>query len=126
TARPPGPASTSPTPRRRRKPRPRRARPCAARRSRPRPPPPRRPKSWPRRRAFVLPSPSTRRAHRRYRPLMADATPAPTVLLPETEVAAVVADLARRVAPHVDDETAAVVLLTGGLWFAADLTRALS
>lgn len=57
---------------------------------------------------------------------MADATPAPTVLLPETEVAAVVADLARRVAPHVDDETVAVVLLTGGLWFAADLTRALS
>ncbi len=57
---------------------------------------------------------------------MADATPAPTVLLPETEVAAVVADLARRVAPHVDDQTVAVVLLTGGLWFAADLTRALS
>ena len=57
---------------------------------------------------------------------MAEAPPSPTVLLPEAEVARVVAELARRVAPHVDDETVAVVLLTGGLWFAADLTRALS
>lgn len=57
---------------------------------------------------------------------MAEAPPSPTVLLPEIEVARVVADLAARVAHHVDDETVAVVLLTGGLWFAADLTRALS
>ena len=56
---------------------------------------------------------------------MAD-TPTPTVLLPEVEVARIVADLARRIAPVTDDETVAAVLLTGGLWFAADLTRALS
>jgi len=51
---------------------------------------------------------------------------APSVLLDQAGVAAVVEDLARRIAPHVDDETVAVVLLTGGLWFAADLTRALA
>ena len=56
---------------------------------------------------------------------MAD-TPTPTVLLPEAEVARVVAELAARIAPVIDDETVAAVLLTGGLWFAADLTRALS
>ena len=37
-----------------------------------------------------------------------------------------VEELAQRIAPHVNDETVAVVLLTGGLWFAADLTRALA
>lgn len=52
--------------------------------------------------------------------------PAPSVLLDQAGVAAVVEDLAQRIAPHVDDETVAVVLLTGGLWFAADLTRALA
>lgn len=52
--------------------------------------------------------------------------PAPSVLLDQAGVAAVVEDMARRIAPHVDDETVAVVLLTGGLWFAADLTRALA
>jgi hypoxanthine phosphoribosyltransferase len=59
---------------------------------------------------------------------MADASsPAePTILLPEAEVARVVAEMAARIAPVIDDETVAVVLLTGGLWFAADLTRALS
>ncbi|MGA0546461.1 phosphoribosyltransferase [Brevundimonas sp. VNH65] len=56
---------------------------------------------------------------------MADA-PSPAVLLPETEVARVVAEMAARIAPVIDDDTVAVVLLTGGLWFAADLTRALS
>ena len=56
---------------------------------------------------------------------MAD-TPTPTVLLPEAEVAWVVAELAARIAPVIDDDTVAAVLLTGGLWFAADLTRALS
>ena len=56
---------------------------------------------------------------------MAD-TPTPTVLLPEVEVARIVADLASRIAPVTDDDTVAAVLLTGGLWFAADLTRALS
>ncbi|MNJ31741.1 Hypoxanthine phosphoribosyltransferase [compost metagenome] len=59
---------------------------------------------------------------------MADTLPtlAPTVLLSQAEIEAVVADLARRIAPVVDDETVAAVLLTGGLWFAADLTRALA
>jgi hypoxanthine phosphoribosyltransferase len=57
---------------------------------------------------------------------MAEPSPTPTILLPEAEVARVVADLAARIAPVIDDETVAAVLLTGGLWFAADLTRALS
>lgn len=57
---------------------------------------------------------------------MADPQATPTVLLPEAEVARVVDDLARRIAPTIDDETVAAVLLTGGLWFAADLTRALA
>jgi len=52
--------------------------------------------------------------------------PTPTVLLAEAEVAERVTALAARIAPHVDDETVAVCLLTGGLWFCADLTRALS
>jgi len=56
---------------------------------------------------------------------MSDA-PVPVVLLTEAEIAAKVADLARQIAPRIDDETVAVCLLTGGLWFAADLTRALS
>ena len=51
---------------------------------------------------------------------------APAVLLSETEIAARVEALARIVAPRTDDETVAVCLLTGGLWFCADLTRALS
>jgi hypoxanthine phosphoribosyltransferase len=50
----------------------------------------------------------------------------PSVLIPETEVAARVAALAARIAPRLDDEAVAVCLLTGGLWFAADLTRALA
>lgn len=54
------------------------------------------------------------------------ADPRPVVLLPEAEIARRVDELARRIAPVTDDETVAAVLLTGGLWFAADLTRALS
>jgi hypoxanthine phosphoribosyltransferase len=50
----------------------------------------------------------------------------PSVLISETEVAARVAALAARIAPRLDDEAVAVCLLTGGLWFAADLTRALA
>ena len=50
----------------------------------------------------------------------------PVVLLPEAEIAARVDAAARAIAPHVDDQTVAVCLLTGGLWFCADLTRALS
>lgn len=51
---------------------------------------------------------------------------APEVLLSEAEIARVVAELAAQIAPVTTDETVATVLLTGGLWFAADLTRALS
>lgn len=47
------------------------------------------------------------------------------VLLSEPDVAAAVAALAEKIAPAIDDETVCVCLLTGGLWFAADLTRAL-
>ncbi|SFS38724.1 phosphoribosyltransferase [Brevundimonas viscosa] len=57
---------------------------------------------------------------------MADAHPTPTVLLPEAEVLRIVDELAARIAPAIDDDTVAAVLLTGGLWFAADLTRALA
>ncbi len=55
---------------------------------------------------------------------MTDKTP--VVLLPEAEVAQRVDELAQRLAPQIDDSTVAVCLLTGGLWFCADLTRALS
>ena len=48
------------------------------------------------------------------------------VLLPEAEVASRVAGLAAQIAPHVADDAVAVCLLTGGLWFAADMTRALA
>ena len=34
--------------------------------------------------------------------------------------------LALKIAPRIDDETVAVCLLTGGLWFCADLMRALA
>lgn len=49
-----------------------------------------------------------------------------TELLSETEIAARVDRLALEIAPRVTDDTIAVCLLTGALWFAADLTRALS
>jgi hypoxanthine phosphoribosyltransferase len=48
------------------------------------------------------------------------------ILLSEEEVGAAVTALAERIAPAIDDETAIICLLTGGLWFAADLTRALA
>jgi hypoxanthine phosphoribosyltransferase len=51
---------------------------------------------------------------------------APKVLVSEAEIAERVAEVAARIAPRIDDETVVVCLLTGGLWFAADLTRALS
>lgn len=50
----------------------------------------------------------------------------PVVLLSEAEVAQRVAALAELIAPRTDDDTVAVCLLTGGIWFAADLTRALA
>ena len=48
------------------------------------------------------------------------------ILLSAAEVAARVETLAERLAPELDDDTVAVCLLTGGLWFTADLTRALA
>lgn len=50
----------------------------------------------------------------------------PTVLISEAEVAERVEALAERIAPRIDDDTVVVCLLTGGLWFASDLTRALA
>jgi len=50
----------------------------------------------------------------------------PKVLLTEAEVAGRVAALAEAIAPRTDDETVAICLLTGGLWFCADLMRALA
>jgi hypoxanthine phosphoribosyltransferase len=50
----------------------------------------------------------------------------PTVLLTADEIAGRVQQLAHEIAPRIDDDTVAVALLTGGLWFAADLTRALA
>ena len=53
-------------------------------------------------------------------------SPPGEVLLDEADIADRVAALARAIAPRIDDETVAAVLLTGGIWFAADLTRALA
>ena len=41
-------------------------------------------------------------------------------------MAEAVNSLAAQIAPRIDDDTVVVCLLTGGLWFAADLTRALA
>jgi hypoxanthine phosphoribosyltransferase len=54
------------------------------------------------------------------------AEPVRDILLPEADVAARVEALAREIAPRIDDETVAVCLLTGGLWFCSDLMRALA
>ena len=57
---------------------------------------------------------------------MAEPSAPYEVLLSEDAVRETVEALAERIAPEIDDETNAVVLLTGGIWFAADLTRALA
>ncbi|RAK58113.1 phosphoribosyltransferase [Phenylobacterium deserti] len=54
------------------------------------------------------------------------ADPVTEILVTEAEVAARVEALAREIAPRIDDETVAVCLLTGGLWFCSDLMRALA
>lgn len=51
--------------------------------------------------------------------------PRPEVLLSAGEIAARVDGLAAQIAPWIDNDTVVVCLLIGGLWFAADLTRAL-
>lgn len=48
------------------------------------------------------------------------------VLLPAEAIADRVTALAERIAPALPDDSVAICLLTGGLWFAADLTRALA
>jgi len=48
------------------------------------------------------------------------------VLLPAEEVARRVELMADRLAPRLDEGAVGVCLLLGGLWFAADLTRALA
>ena len=48
------------------------------------------------------------------------------LLLDEQEIAARVEAAAQKLAPMIDDETVAVCLLTGGMWYAADLMRALA
>jgi hypoxanthine phosphoribosyltransferase len=57
---------------------------------------------------------------------MPDAPPVLEVLLSAEAVAERVEALAARIAPRLTEDTIAVCLLTGGLWFAADLTRALA
>ncbi|WP_296600711.1 phosphoribosyltransferase [Phenylobacterium sp.] len=54
------------------------------------------------------------------------STETPTVLISEAEIASRVEALAARIAPRIDDDTVVVCLLTGGIWFAADITRALA
>jgi hypoxanthine phosphoribosyltransferase len=48
------------------------------------------------------------------------------VLLSREAVASRIEALAKHIAPEITDDTVAVCLLVGGLWFAADLTRALT
>ncbi len=59
---------------------------------------------------------------------MADAVAPPRfeILLPADRVQAAVQALATRIAPSLDTDTVVVCLLTGGLWFAADLMRGLA
>jgi hypoxanthine phosphoribosyltransferase len=52
--------------------------------------------------------------------------PGAELLLTGEDVAAVVRRLAAEIAPTLDDEAVVVSLLTGAIWFAADLMRALS
>ena len=49
----------------------------------------------------------------------------PKLLLSEAQIAERVDRLAAEIAPRLADDAVAVCLLTGGLWFAADLMRAL-
>lgn len=57
---------------------------------------------------------------------MTQVSDEPQVLLAADGVAAAVDALADRLAPRVPDHAVGVCLLLGGMWFAADLTRALA
>ena len=50
----------------------------------------------------------------------------PRPLLSQADIEARVEALAAEIAPRIDDDTVAICLLTGGIWFTADLTRALA
>ncbi len=56
---------------------------------------------------------------------MSDTPERIEVVLPAPEIAARIEALAEALAPRLADDAVAVCLLLGGLWFAADLTRAL-
>ena len=55
----------------------------------------------------------------------AEFPPAPAVLLPEDEVQGRVTALAELIAHYIKPDCVCICLLTGGIWFASDLTRAL-
>lgn len=57
---------------------------------------------------------------------MGEPPPRLEVLLDRESIDARVNAVAGRIAPDIGEDTVAVCLLTGGLWFAADLTRALA
>jgi hypoxanthine phosphoribosyltransferase len=57
---------------------------------------------------------------------MVEALPNPEVLLSAEEIAHRVEAVARKLASELGPDAVAVCLLIGGLWFAADLTRALA
>jgi hypoxanthine phosphoribosyltransferase len=57
---------------------------------------------------------------------MNEPLPNPEVLLRSEEIAHRVEAVARKLAPELGADAVAVCLLIGGLWFAADLTRALA
>ena len=57
---------------------------------------------------------------------MSEAPPSLEVLLSEAAVNARVAELAAAIAPRITEDSVAVCLLTGGLGFASDMTRALA
>jgi hypoxanthine phosphoribosyltransferase len=57
---------------------------------------------------------------------VAERAAALTILLPAGEVAARVDALAGRLAPHLEGGAVGLTLLLGGMWFAADLSRALA
>jgi hypoxanthine phosphoribosyltransferase len=59
---------------------------------------------------------------------MADSLPGgvSAQLLSRDAVAAAIERMADEIAPRISDDTVAVCLLTGGIWFAADITRALA
>ncbi|MDC7683129.1 phosphoribosyltransferase family protein [Asticcacaulis sp. BYS171W] len=48
------------------------------------------------------------------------------ILLSETDIAARIEAMAKDMAPRLSDDTIGICLLSGGIWFAADLTRALA